>query len=256
MLNLLYRIGTAYLLLLVAMPAVHAREFDAVINWSKRVELSTPVSGVVKNVFANPGDRVKKGDKLVKLDPRGFKANVEMAKANVTSQQALRDEAKREMERAQELYDRTVLSDHDLQTAKIGFATATAELKTAEATLVETQLELEYSTVNAPFDAVVISRHVEIGQTVVAELKPTVIIVVADAEHIIARVQIEQAALTKLNPGQNAEVTVQGKTFAGKIKYIGLEPLDKEGKTYSLDVEFAAGDTILRAGQKAKVNIP
>ena len=91
--------------------AAGAAEYDGVLDFNRKAKLSTPVSGVVAKVNVQPGDRVIQGDVLLQLDNGVIKANVEKAKADVQHYERLYKEAERELQRNQELYDRTVLSD-------------------------------------------------------------------------------------------------------------------------------------------------
>ena len=63
-------------LMLSIIPLVDAEEFDGTLTWSKRVELSTPVNGIVQKVFSQQGKIAAKGDVLIQLDPRAFKAEL------------------------------------------------------------------------------------------------------------------------------------------------------------------------------------
>ena len=236
----------------------YALDVTASLQWSKRVDLATPVSGVIKSVNAYPGDRVKQGDELIKLDDRNYTAALLKAQAKVKNLTEKRKEAGRELKRAQELYDRTVLSEHDLQTAKNNKVNADSEYETARSELVTAQLNLEYTSLNAPFDAIVIKRYAELGQTVVSELKPETLVTVAAAGEMIAKGQIEQSRLNGTLQGRIARVEVAGNHYNGKVKYVGLEPVktDAQGIYYDIAVVFKTGERVLRAGQKVTIKIP
>lgn len=238
--------------------SIHAMDIQASLHWSKRVELGTPVSGVIKSVEVHSGDRVKLGDLLVKLDDRNYAAALLKARAREKDLAEKRKEAKRQLSRAQELYDRTVLSEHDLQTAKNNKVAADSEYETAKSELVTAELNLEYTSLRAPFDALVINRNAELGQTVVSQLKPVTLITVAAAGEMLARGHIEQSMLDGQLQGRPAEVVVAGVRYTGKIKYIGLEPVktDKQGIYYEIAVVFNTGQRILRAGQQVTIKLP
>ena len=233
------------------MNPVNAAGLDGTLNWVKRVELSTPVSGVVQKVFAEPGKIVARGDVLVQLDPRIFRAEYKLAKARLDNTRAQKVEAKRELDRQQDMYDRTMLSDHDLQVAKNNFIAAEAQYHQARAALVKAKVNLEYSAIRAPFNALVISSRAVKGQVVASSVAPPVLVTVAKANRMQARLLINESELSHYSPGQAAKVTVMGKTFTGKISMISLEPLES-GK-YAVDVIFDSRDRILRAGQKAQI---
>jgi len=155
-------------LILLISPIVKAEEFAATLQWSKRVELSTPVSGVVQKVFAAPGVIVAKGEVLVQLDSRSYQADLKFAKANLANADAISQEAKRELYRQNDLYERTLLSEHDLQVAKNNFTSAQSRFFQAQSSLTKSKLNLEYSAVRAPFNALVIITSAVLGQFVVS----------------------------------------------------------------------------------------
>ncbi len=232
--------------------AAAAESFPATLTWAHRVTLSTLVNGTVSAVPAEVGARVAKGEALVKLDPRRFDARLKEAQARVQSAEQKNKEAQRELERAQEMYDRTVLSDRDLQLAHIGAASATAGYRAAQAALVQAKLDKEYSTVTAPFDAIVLAVPAEVGQVVVAQLKPAPLVTIAAGDRMLARFPVQEADLTRLQAGRAAEVEVDGKRYPGTIRQIGLEP-ESAGGGYPVEVSFKSGGAVLRSGRSATV---
>jgi len=246
----------AGLCLLVAGVA-RAASYDGVLHWSKRVELGVPVSGVVKAVYADVGMKVKKGDKLLELDDTVFKASVMQAKSELKNQEEQYKEATREEDRAQNLYDRTVLSDHELQVAKNNKVKAAAQLEHARATLIRARQALKYSSLRAPFNALVLERHAQVGKVIAAKLKPETLFVVADADQMLARLSVSEEQLAQVKIGQQAVVHLGDRQYPGVIKAIGFEPI--QGKTdasrYPVDVEFDLKGQVLRAGMHVKVEL-
>lgn len=245
---------------IMLVPVAQAAESPATLTWARRVELGLQTSGTVASVPAVVGKHVRKGAMLVQLDLRGYKAAVMQRQAALDSARETRDEARRELERAHELYNRTVLSDHELTLAKIGNAKADASYRAAQAALVQAQLDLEHATVRAPFDALVIARHVDVGQAVVSQLRSTPVVVVAEAGRMLARTAVGEKELSALKLGQAVTLEVDGHTFQGKVLRIGLEPVAGSsagsGPTYPVDIEFATAGRVLRAGQSATVSLP
>jgi len=260
--TLMYRLTHMFItgsaISLLSIPLAHALDVPATLHWSKRVELGTSVSGVIKTVAANPGDKVSKGDSLIKLDDRHYAAALSKARARVKDLGEKRKEAKRELDRAQQLYDRTVLSDHELQTAKNARVAAESDYETARAERVTAELNLEYTDIRAPFNAFVLQRNVEVGQTIVSELKPEILVIIAAAGEMIARGYIAQKDLNGLSRGQAVSVVVAGLNYDAKIKHVGLEPVksDKQGIYYEIDIVFNTGERLLRAGQKVTIKLP
>ena len=240
------------LLLLIATPLL-AADYDARLYWQRKVSLSTPVSGVVVAVNAAVGDRVQQGAVLLQLDDRARRASVTALQAELKRAQNNRDEAERELERTQELFDRTVLAEHDLQLAVIQRDAAVAEVHRTEAALTRAKLELEYSAVRAPFDGHVVRRQVELGQTVVSELQSVPLLELADTSSMLARALLSADQLSGVKQGSAATVVVAGKTYQGKVAHIDLEPQAGSKDQYAVDVRFATNGQLLRVGQAARV---
>jgi RND family efflux transporter MFP subunit len=150
----------------------------SISGWAAdRVRLTTPVSGVVKEVYVQVGQRVKKGDKLLALDDTVLRARVMEAEAGLARVKQEADDADREFKRAEELYDRGVSSTTEFDTAKLRHARATATAKEAEARLIIAQKNLEDSVLKAPFDGVIKVREAEPGMYVPAVLNPPTLII-------------------------------------------------------------------------------
>lgn len=256
--NLKYNIKPFFIsiltLQLFLMPIVTAEEFAAVLSWSKRVELSTPVNGLVQKVFSRSGKIVAKGEVLVQLDPRAFKADLKFAKAKLknTNEQSL--EAKRELDRQLDMYDRSMLSEHDLQTAKNNYTAAQSNYLQAQADLTKAKLNLEYSAIRTPFNAIVISSTAVKGQVVTSDLTPPTLVIVAEAKRMLARFYAPNAKVNEFSIGQDVKVNVTGEIYQGKVLNIALE-LEPSQLGYAVDVIFDSKDKVLRAGQNAIIDL-
>ena len=234
--------------------AAAAETLDARLQWLQRVALGTPVSGVIAEVAAVLGQRVQKGGVLLQLDTRPLRARISGLEAERIARADDRDEARRELDRTQELYERTLLADHDLTLAKIALASAEGALKTTEARLAQAQWELEYSQIRAPFDAWVVRRNAEPGQTVISNLQAEPLVVVARAGVMLARAMVDAGRVSTLKPGQTVTVSVAGRSYRGRLQHIGLEPT-ADGR-YPVDVQFDTGGQLLRAGLPAHIELP
>lgn len=232
-----------------------AAEYDATLMWSNRVELSTPVNGVVEKVFVKAGNIVAIDNILLQLDQRSFKAKLKQAKASFRSAKESSDETQRELKRQEEMYERAMLSEHDLQVTKNNNITALALLEQTEALLSQAKLELEYSAIRAPFNAVVIDSKAVKGQIVASEIKPPVLIVVAEANKMLARFYVHLKMISDLPLNKSAKVEVDGDTYHGIINNVGLEPQKSRPGYYPVYVLFNFEKILLRAGQNVKVEV-
>jgi membrane fusion protein, multidrug efflux system len=239
-------------------PPALSEDIPARLDWSNRLELGTPVSGVVVRVQAEPGQRVRRGELLVQLDERGFRAELEETQAQERRLRLAWEEARREYERAQELYERTVISQRDLSLAEIGLTMAEAEHAAAKARLTQARLNLEYSSLRAPFDGLVVMPHVRTGETVNNRLQVTPVVTLAATEPMLARGFVGEEALSHLAPDQALVVLVGDRLYDGTLSTIALEGQEGgDGPEFEILVRFGVpAEHGLRAGQSAIIRLP
>jgi len=228
-------------------------DVDGTVAWTQRVVMSTTVSGVVDEIIVNSGDRVSKGDVLLRLQADRFNASLSSAKAANNDAQYKLNEAEREWDRAQELYERTVLSDRDLQLAENGLVAAKAMFASASAQYINAKRDLIESVIRAPFDAVVLERHVQTGQTVITRMKTVPMISLAATKTYNIIGAISSAEANKLATGQTVAVSVSGQRYNGILTSIGYEPV-KAQDAYPVTVKFTTGGALLRVGQPATIH--
>jgi RND family efflux transporter MFP subunit len=232
--------------------SANAAQYPAVLAWAQRVVLSTPVSGVVTAVSTGAGERVTAGQALVELDKRPFSSALRKAEAQAHKHKLNRDEAERELSRTRELYERTVISVHDLQVEEIAFASAEADYASARAELETARLHLEYASVQAPFPGLVLEVAVAPGETVINTEHATPMITLAQDRPMTAQAQLPADAAGRLLPGQAATVLVNEQRYPGKVIQVGAEA-DSSGR-YAVSVAFDPGDSTLRAGLPARID--
>jgi multidrug efflux system membrane fusion protein len=241
--------------MMLVMPVVKAEEVEATLIWSKRVELSTPVNGIVQKVFAQTGKTAAKGEVLVQLSPPVFKANLKYAKANYKNTKEQHLEAKRELDRQSNMYEDGMLSEHDLQTAKNNFTAALAKFQLSQSSLTKAKLNLGHSAIRAPFNAIIISVIAVKGQVVVSTVTPPVLVIVAEAQRMVARFYAKIDKVNELVVNQGMNVNISGRMYQGKILTIALEADKVNLDHYAVDVIFDSKDTVLRAGQKVSIKL-
>ncbi|MBU1223196.1 MAG: efflux RND transporter periplasmic adaptor subunit [Gammaproteobacteria bacterium] len=147
-----------------------------------KVELTTRVSGVVEEVLVKPGQRVKKGAVLLRLDKTVLQARLDEVAAERARADADEEDAKRELERAQELFDRTVSSTSELEAATLRHARAQAALSGANARLVIAKKNLGDAELRAPFSGVVSAVPGGPGTVVTADCQPKTLIVLGSGQ--------------------------------------------------------------------------
>lgn len=237
---------------------VSAAELNGELDWANRVGLSMPVDGLVVQVKVRPGDKVEAGSDLVLLDARVAQAHVAQARSAVKKFELLRAEAQREWDRAKELYDRTVLSQHELQVAEIAFANADADYRAAQSAQTASEVMLEIHTVKAPFPARVLEVHAAPGQAVVGTQQVQPLVTVAERGKLRLRAVADAAQAASLAPDAHVQVRVGDQHYDARIVAVAAEPLSgKRPALYAVEAEFAVpADTPLRAGQPATLVLP
>lgn len=245
---------TAMLLSGVSLVAA-AADYQGVLQWAHVTRLTTPVSGKVTSVPVQAGSRVKRGQVLLRLDAREFRARIAQARADVATAKVDAEEARRELKRSKELFDRTVISVHELQLVKIANTRAQSALQVARQRLRLARLSLEFSVLRAGYDARVIRRDVEPGQVVVTRLQATPLIVLASDRQMLATVDLDAEQASGLKPGMKASVSVGDKRFTGLV--LRIDYRDSAGKpVYRVAVVFAHDPSLkLLAGQSARVSL-
>ena len=237
--------------LLLSAPSARAAEYPAVLDWSGRVSLTLPVSGVLDTVTARPGQTVKKGEVLASLEPTLFKVAVAESRADLDRLTEEHADAKRDLDRVQELYARTVSSTTELDAAKLRFARAQSGLAAAQARVERARRLLAESELRAPFDALILARHGEPGLVITSPCQPPAVFSVARADELMARAQLDVGQAGAIRLGGEADVVVGGKAVKGKVA--GLTAL-ADGR-YGLEVAIPRNAGML-AGQPVSVRLP
>lgn len=239
----------AGLLLHTAPPL--AAEFPAVLDWSGRVSLTLPVSGVLDQVHARAGQVVKKGELLASLEPTLFKTTIAENRADLDRISEEHADAKRDLDRVQELYARTVSATTELDAAKLRFARAQSGLAAVQARLERARRLLAESELHAPFDALILARPGEPGMVITSQCQPAAVFSVARADELIARAQADATQVETVRIGGEAEVQVAGKILKGKVAGLSVQVDGRFG--IEVAIPRQAG---LLAGRQATLRLP
>jgi HlyD family secretion protein len=236
------------------------------------VQVGTQVSGRIKELHADFNSPVKKGQVIAKIEPSLFQAALESARANylagqgtVVKLQAQADNAKLQYTRAQQLFERKAIAQADLDTAQATLRAAEGDLTAAQgnlaqakASLHQAQVNLDYTTIVSPTTGVVISRSVDVGQTVAASLAaPTLFLIAEDLTKMQVDTSVAEADIGKLKPGMDATFTVDAypsKIFKGTVRQIRNAPQTQQNVvTYDAVIDVGNPNLELRPGMTANV---
>ena len=238
------------------------------------VLVGTQVSGTVKQIFVDYNSPVKKGQLLAQIDPAlsdtkvsQARANLNAAAANVEKAEAALQDADRTLERNRTLFAKNFIARSDLDTADTNRLSALALLKVAKAqveqqkaALNEEETTLNYTRILSPVDGTVISRNVDIGQTVAASFQtPTLFSIAQDLTRMQIDTNVDEADIGKIRVGQSVQFTVDAypdSTFPGGVAEIRNAPTTIQNVvTYDVVVKVANPELKLKPGMTANVSI-
>jgi HlyD family secretion protein len=224
------------------------------------VEVGSQVSGTIANLYADFNSVVQEGQLLAQLDPTFLQATVNEQKANRDRSQAEVNKAKRDLDRVRQLFEKSLVSQADLDAALTAYETAEAGLKQAEASLQRAEVNLKYATIRAPISGVVISRDVEVGQTVAASLSaPTLFTIAKDLKEMQIEASVDEADIGLVKVGQKATFRVDAypeDQFEGTVKQIRLSPvITSNVVTYTVLIGVNNPEEKLMPGMTATITI-
>jgi HlyD family secretion protein len=236
------------------------------------VQVGSQVSGRLQEIRVDFNAPVKKGEVIAKIDPQLFRAALEqsranfaLAKANVARAEVQAMDAERQAKRAQSLAEQKLGPQADADTLEAAAAAARAQIEAsraavaqAEASLHQAQVNLDYTTIVSPINGTVISRNVDVGQTVAASLQaPTLFVIAEDLRKMQVDSSVSEADVGKLRPGMEASFTVDaypGEHFAGTIRQIRNAPQTVQNVvTYDAVINVDNAELKLRPGMTAAV---
>jgi HlyD family secretion protein len=238
------------------------------------VQVGTQVSGTIQKLYVDYNSRVKKGQVIAEIDPSLFNAAVEQASGNALNAEANLQKARvtladaeRTLKRNKQLLRDGIISQGDYDVSETTFQSAQASLKAAEGgvtqtrgALLQSRTNLRYSMIRSPVDGVVISRAVDVGQTVAASFQtPTLFTIAQDLTKMQIEVSVDEADISRVRLGQKAAFTVDAypeQTFAGKVVQVRSAPVITQNVvTYVVVVNVDNAELKLKPGMTANVNI-
>ena len=244
------------------------------VNAVTTVLVGTQVSGTVKELFVDFNSPVKKNQIIAQIDPATFQAQVDQAKAGLFSAKANLEKAEatlvdsqRTMNRSKELFEKNLIARSDLDIAETNFLTARAQVSAskaqvaqAEASLRTVETNLQYTRIISPVDGIVVSRNVDVGQTVAASFQtPTLFTIAQDLTKMQINTNVDEADIGRVKTGMDVEFSVDAypeTTFKGKAFQIRNAPIIVQNVvTYDVVIKVDNPDLRLKPGMTANVSI-
>lgn len=224
------------------------------------VQVGSQVSGTIAKLYADYNTRVKEGQLLAQLDPTFLQASVNEQRANVDRAIAQVNEAQRNYNRTADLFAKALVSQADMDAATTALESAKASLAQAKAALQRAEVNLRYATIRAPISGVVISRNVDVGQTVAASLQaPTLFTIAQDLRKMQVQASVDEADIGNVQVGQSVTFRVDAypeREFKGVVSQIRLAPVITQNVvTYTVIIDVDNNDLKLMPGMTATVSI-
>src|SRR3954470_19105318 len=241
-------------------PMTQAVTATGTLNPVVNVQVGSQVSGNIAKLFADYNSQVKAGQVVAQIDPAIFQATVTQAEGDLASAQAALELARANAKRTQDLVRKQNSAQADLDQAMATLHQAEANVKIKEGALAKAKADLDHCTITSPIDGVVISRSVDVGQTVAASLQAPVIFAIAND---LTKMQIDsnvaEADVGMVAVDQTVDFTVDAfpsRTFHGKVVQVRNAPITVQNVvTYDTVIGVTNEDLKLKPGMTANVSI-
>ena len=244
------------------------------VNAVTTVLVGTQISGTIKHIYIDFNSPVKKGQLIAEIDPALSEAQAEQSRANLLSARANLDkaeamliDAKRTFDRNKELFSRNLIARGERDTAETNYETAKAQISVVKAQIVQAEAALKiaetnlgYTKIVSPVDGIVVSRNVDVGQTVAASFQtPTLFTIAQDLTKMQINTNVDEADIGKIKIGQPVEFNVDAYPeiiFNGKVWQIRIAPITVQNVvTYDVVIKMDNPELKLKPGMTANVSI-
>lgn len=226
----------------------------------KTVTVGSQVSGIITELFVDYNASVTNGQVVAQIDPSTYDQLLIQAQADMANAQAARSLAQLNFNRNKELLAANALPKADYESAEVALQQAEATVKSKEAALKKAQVDLERTTIYSPIDGIVISRAVDVGQTVAASLNaPTLFTIAQDLKQMNIEAAVSEADVGGVTEGQTVNFTVDAypnRIFSGQITQVRYEASTNQNVVnYTTIVSVNNDDLRLRPGMTANATI-
>jgi HlyD family secretion protein len=238
------------------------------------VQVGSQVSGTISSLNADFNSEVKKGQVIARLDPSLMQAQVDQAdativrlQADVDRAQAALEDAQQKLNRGRELLKQGLVPKADVDTAEsterqaeASLQSAKAQVTQARASLNQNRVNLNHTVITAPVDGIVISRNVDVGQTVAASMSaPTLFVIAKDLTHMQVEASVDEADIGRIRQGEAVTFRVDAyprEVFKGTVSQVRLQPVVVQNVvSYVTVIDVPNPEKKLKPGMTATVTI-
>jgi HlyD family secretion protein len=211
-------------------------------------------------LYADWNTPVKLGQIVAQIDPLSYQADLDSAQGNLANAAAALELAQVNAKRAQELYDSKLIPRSDYDTAVAALHQGEATVKVNQAAVERAKVNLQYCTIYSPVDGMVISRNVDVGQTVAASFNAPILFVIAnDLTKMQIDANVAESDVGGVEENQNVDFTVDAfpnRTFHGTVVQVRNSPITVQNVvTYDTVIGVNNPDLKLKPGMTANVSI-
>ena len=224
------------------------------------VDVSSQISGLIKEVLVDFNSQVKAGDVLARLDPATYENRVRQAEAELANTQANHQLVRLNAERIRSLHERNLVSQQELDQAVAQLAQADAQLLIRTAAVQTAKVDLDRCTITAPIDGLVLDRPAIAGKTISASTSaPVLFVLVNDLREMQINASVSEADISNVREGQTVNFTVDaypGQRFRGAVRQIRNNPVREQNViSYVTVIDVRNDDLRLKPGMTADVSI-
>lgn len=226
----------------------------------EKVQVGSQVSGIIREIHVDFNSLVSRGQVIAQIDPSTFAAAVSAAEAELTAAEAELALARTHWERMRQLGDEYLVSVAEVEHARANLQQAEARVDVRRHALERAQRELDYCTIYAPTDGIVISRDVDVGQTVAASLNaPLLFLIASELDRMHIHASVSEADIGRVRNGQSVRFRVDAhrdREFEGRVIQVRNAPLVQDNVVhYETVIAVHNRERILKPGMTAEVAI-
>ncbi len=224
-----------------------------------QVDVGTQVTGIIAKLYADYNTQVKAGQLIAEIDKTTLDAELRSANANLESARTTYEYSKRNYDRDRQLHDKQLISDYEFETTRKEYQVAKAAYDKAQADRVRAAKNLSYAEIYSPIDGIVISREVEVGQTVVSSMNVANLFTIADLSNMRVVADVDEADIGSVKVGMSASFTVDAfpnDVFEGQVTQVRLKPTTTSNVvTYEVLINAPNPELKLIPGLTANITI-
>ena len=230
------------------------------INPIEVVDVGTQVSGIIEAVHVDYNQKVKKGEVIASMDRRNLNAAVRERDAELNKAQVTLDQAELDHQRNSVLFGKGAIPKVDHELSEVTLKNAKANLKLARLQVEKADVNLSYATIVSPIDGIVISKNVDVGQTVAASFStPTLFRIANDLTKMKIEASVDEADIGQVEKGQKVDFTVDtyaDEHFSGIVDQVQLQPIEVQNVvTYKVIILIENPESKLLPGMTATLII-